>query len=49
MGIAGASIATAISQLTSFVILLVMCSTHADAITIHPRNYRPTKQMYAKS
>lgn len=48
MGIAGASIATAISQLTSFVILLVMCSTHADAITIHPRNYRPTKQMYAK-
>ena len=21
---------------------------HADAITIHPRNYRPTKQMYAK-
>lgn len=48
MGIAGASIATAISQLTSFAILLVMCSTHADAITIHPRNYRPTKQMYAK-
>ena len=48
MGIAGASIATAISQLTSFVILLVMCSTHADAITIHPRNYRPTRQMYAK-
>ena len=48
MGIAGASIATAISQLTSFVILLVMCSTHADAITIHPRNYRPTKQMYGK-
>ena len=48
MGIAGASIATAISQLTSFVILLVMCGTHADAITIHPRNYRPTKQMYAK-
>lgn len=48
MGIAGASIATAISQMTSFVILLVMCGTHADAITIHPRNYRPTKQMYAK-
>ena len=48
MGIAGASIATAISQLTSFAILLVMCGTHADAITIHPRNYRPTKQMYAK-
>lgn len=43
MGIAGASIATAISQLTSFVILLVMCSTHADAITIHPRNLSPNE------
>ena len=48
LGIAGASIATAISQLMSFCILLVMCNTHGDAITLHPRNYRPTKRIYGK-
>lgn len=47
-GIAGASIATAISQLTSFCILLVMCNTHADAISLRVGNYRPTKRIYGK-
>ena len=48
LGIAGASIATAISQLTSFCILLVMCNTHADAISLRVGNYRPTKRIYGK-
>ena len=48
MGTAGAAIATAISQLVSFSILLFMCNTKPDAITIDPRNFRPTPQMYGK-
>ncbi len=48
MGITGAAVATAVSQLISFVILLAMCNTHADALSILPRNYRPTAKMYGK-
>ncbi|MBQ8618940.1 MAG: MATE family efflux transporter [Clostridia bacterium] len=48
MGTAGAAIATAISQLVSFAILLIMCNTKPDAITIDPRNFKPTLQMYGK-
>ena len=48
MGTAGAAIATAISQIVSFTILLIMCNTKPDAITIDPRNFRPSLKMYAK-
>jgi Na+-driven multidrug efflux pump len=48
MGITGAAVATAVSQLISFVILLVMCNTHAEALSILPKNYRPTAKMYGK-
>ncbi len=48
MGTAGAAIATAISQVISFLILLFMCNTKPDAITIDPRNFKPTLKMYGK-
>ena len=48
LGTAGAAIATAISQVVSFTILLVMCNTKPDAITIDPRNFKPTLSMYGK-
>ena len=44
----GAGIATGFSQLVSFCILLFMCNTHKDAISISPRNYRPTLRMYGR-
>ncbi|MBQ7886817.1 MAG: MATE family efflux transporter [Clostridia bacterium] len=46
LGTAGAAIATALSQLVSFTILLIMCNTKPDAITIDPRNFKPTLSMY---
>ena len=48
LGTSGAAIATAISQFVSFSILLFMCNTKPDAITIHPRNFKPTLKMYGK-
>ena len=48
MGTSGAAIATAISQFVSFTILLLMCNTKPDAITIHPRNFKPTPAMYGR-
>ena len=48
MGTAGAAIATAISQVVSFTILLIMCSTKPDAIRIDPRNFKPSAAMYGK-
>ncbi len=48
LGTAGAAIATAISQIVSFTILLFMCNTKPDAITIDPRNFKPTPAMYGK-
>jgi len=48
MGTAGAAIATAISQCVSFTILLIMCNAKPDAITIHPRSFRPTPSMYGR-
>ena len=46
LGTAGAAIATAISQFVSFCILLFMCNRKPDAITISPRNFKPTRHMY---
>ena len=48
LGTAGAAIATAISQATSFFILLLQCNLRRDTISIHPRHFRPTKKMYWK-
>jgi len=48
LGTSGAAIATAISQFVSFSILLFMCNTKPDAITINPRNFKPTAKMYGK-
>jgi len=48
MGTAGAAIATAISQCVSFTILLIMCNTKPDAITIHPKNFKPTLSMFGR-
>ncbi|MBE5799688.1 MAG: MATE family efflux transporter [Clostridiales bacterium] len=48
LGTSGAAIATAISQFVSFSILLFMCNTKPDAITIDPRNFKPTAKMYGR-
>jgi len=48
LGTAGAAIATAISQFVSFCILLTITTIRPDALTIHPKNFRPTPAMYGK-
>ena len=48
LGTSGAAIATAISQIVSFSILLFMCNTKPDAITIDPRCFKPTAKMYGR-
>lgn len=48
LGIAGAAIATAISQAVSFVILLLQCLLRKDVITVTPRRFRPTAKMYGR-
>ncbi len=48
MGTMGAGVATGFSQFVSFCILLFMCNTHKDAISITPRNYRPTFRIYGR-
>ena len=48
MDIAGAAIATAISQAVSFVILLLQCVLRKDVITVTPRYFRPTAKMYGR-
>lgn len=48
MGTAGAAVATAISQIVSFIILLVMCNTRTDAISIQLRNFKPNLGIYGK-
>ena len=48
MGTAGAAIATALSQFISFCILLAMTTLRPEAITIHPKNFKPTAAIYGK-
>ena len=48
LGISGAAIATAISQVVSFVILLVMTNIREDTIHIRFRDYRPTASLYGR-
>lgn len=40
MGTAGAALATALSQVVSFVILLMMCNTKADALSIRFKKFQ---------
>ncbi len=46
MGISGAAIATMISQIVSFCILLFQCNHRKDTISISLRNFTPTLRMY---
>lgn len=48
LGTAGAAIATAISQLVSFTILLLMTNLRADAISISLRDFRPGLRIYGR-
>ena len=48
MGISGAALATALSQLISFCILTCQCNFRKSCISISPRNFRPSLGMYRK-
>ena len=48
MKTAGAAVATALSQAASFFILLVQSNLRSDTISVTPRHFRPTKQMYGR-
>ena len=48
MGISGAALATAISQFTSFCILLVMCDTRSGCIHIELKHFHPSLKLYAR-
>ena len=46
MGIAGAAVATMISQMISFMILLCQCNLRKDSIKIQLSKFTPTPRMY---
>ena len=48
LGTAGAAIATAISQVVSFAILLYMTTTRPDAISIRMKDFKPSLKIYGK-
>ena len=48
LGTAGAAIATAVSQVVSFSILLIMCNTRKGVIRIRFRDFRPTAAKYRR-
>ena len=45
-GLAGAALATALSQVVSFCILLTMCNTKADALSIRFSHFKPSLRIY---
>ena len=45
-GLAGAALATALSQVVSFCILLTMCNTKADALSIRLSHFKPSLRIY---
>ncbi|MFI3172583.1 MAG: MATE family efflux transporter [Eubacteriales bacterium] len=47
MGISGAGLATMISQMTSFGILLYQCNARVKNISIKRKNFKPTLKQYA--
>lgn len=48
MGISGAAIATMVSQIISFGILLHQCNSHEDCIKIQITRFRPTMKLYGE-
>ena len=48
LGTAGAAIATAISQFTSFCILLTITTLRPEAISIRAKHFRPTAAIYGR-
>ena len=48
MKTAGAAVATALSQAASFFILLAQSNLRSDTISVTPRHFRPTKQLYGR-
>lgn len=48
MGTAGAGIATAVSQFVSFCILLFLCNTRPDALSIRLRDCKPSRAVYGR-
>lgn len=48
MGISGAAIATMISQIVSFIILLYQCNFRDDCIKIQISKFRPTGKLYGE-
>ena len=48
MGTAGAALATGLSQFISFCILLFMCNSREDCISIHPKKFKPTLAIYGE-
>ena len=48
MGTAGAALATGLSQFISFCILLFMCNSREECISIHPKKLKPTLAIYGE-
>ncbi len=48
LGTSGAGIATASSQVLSFIILLVMCERNKDAISISIKYFKPSRKRYGR-
>lgn len=48
MKTAGAGLATGLSQLVSFCILLFMCNSRKDSINVRIRNFKPSVKIYAR-
>ena len=48
LGTAGAAMATGISQVVSFCILLCMCNLRSETISITPKNFRPSLRLYGR-
>ncbi len=48
MGTAGAALATGLSQFISFCILLFMCNSREECISIHPKKFKPTLAIYGE-
>ena len=48
MGTAGAALATGLSQFISLCILLFMCNSREECISIHPKKFKPTLAIYGE-
>ncbi|MDO4489153.1 MAG: MATE family efflux transporter [Eubacteriales bacterium] len=48
LGTAGAAVATTVSQMVSFIIMVYMCNTRPSSIKIRISNFKPTLNMYKR-